>query len=78
MTALPLFADQPENATRIGNLGVGVRTDAAGLTAETLAADVQRVLAEPGYRLAARGFQRQILGLPPLETFATDLEVLAA
>ncbi|GAB3913310.1 glycosyltransferase [Kibdelosporangium lantanae] len=76
MVALPLFADQPENATRVADLGLGVQTNAAGLTPETLAAGVQRVLAEPRYRLAARGFQRQMLGLPPLETFAADLETV--
>lgn len=78
MVALPLFADQPENAARVQDLGLGVQTDAAGLTPESLAADVLRVLADPGHRSAARGFQRQILGLPPLETFAADLETLVA
>ncbi|KAA2262312.1 glycosyltransferase family 1 protein [Solihabitans fulvus] len=78
MTALPLFADQPDNTARVQELGLGVRTDPAGLTPDTLAADVQRVLTEPAYRLAARGFQRQILGLPSLEAFAADLETLDA
>jgi hypothetical protein len=34
MVAVPLFADQPANARRIDELGVGVQVDAAGLTAE--------------------------------------------
>lgn len=78
MTALPLFADQPDNAARVRELGLGVQTGTAGLTPDTLAADVERVLTEPGYRLAAHGFQRQILSRPPLEAFATDLETLVA
>jgi N-glycosyltransferase len=76
MVALPLFADQPENAARIDELGLGIRTDAAGLTPDTLAGNLERVLNEPTYRMAARAFQRHILGRPALTTFATDLESL--
>ncbi|WP_158883713.1 glycosyltransferase [Amycolatopsis anabasis] len=77
MVALPLFAEQPENAARIDELGAGVQVDAAGLTPDSLAAAVNRVLDEPAHRLAARAFQRDILGRPALTTFATDLESLA-
>jgi N-glycosyltransferase len=76
MVALPLFADQPENAARVDELGLGIQTNAAGLTPDTLAAAIERVLTEPSYRLAARAFQRHILGRPALTTFATDLESL--
>ena len=76
MAALPLFSDQPENASRVDELGLGVQVDAAGLTPETLGAALKRVLDEPSYRLAARGFQRRILGLPTLDAFAGDLEAL--
>lgn len=69
MVAVPLFADQPANAARLDELGVGLRVDPAGLTAATLAAAVSRVLTEPSFRSAAREFQRRIEALPPV----TDL-----
>jgi Erythromycin biosynthesis protein CIII-like, C-terminal domain/Erythromycin biosynthesis protein CIII-like, N-terminal domain len=76
MVALPLFADQPANAARLDELGLGIQTHTSGLTPDTLAANVKRVLTEPAHRLAARTFQRRILGLQPLATFASDLESL--
>jgi UDP:flavonoid glycosyltransferase YjiC (YdhE family) len=76
MVALPLFAEQPENAARVDKLRLGVQANAAGLTPDALAANLKRVLNEPSYRLAARAFQRHILGQPALTTFATDLESL--
>ena len=76
MAALPLFADQPANAARVEELGVGVQLDAAGLTPGKLTAALKQVLNEPSYRLAAREFQRRILALPSLTRFAADLEDL--
>jgi UDP:flavonoid glycosyltransferase YjiC (YdhE family) len=77
MVAVPLFADQPANAERVHELGVGVRVDVAGLTAETLAAAVARVLGEPSYRSAALEFRRRIGERPPITEFVTDLEAPA-
>jgi N-glycosyltransferase len=69
MVAVPLFADQPANAARVHELGLALRVDPAGLTADALAAAVSRVLTEPSFRSAAREFQRRIEALPPI----TDL-----
>ncbi|MGW3962653.1 glycosyltransferase [Amycolatopsis sp. NPDC005003] len=74
MVAVPLFADQPANAERVGELGLGIRVGAAGLTAEGLAGAVARVLGDPAYRSAARGFRDGISGLPPLTDFVRLLE----
>jgi N-glycosyltransferase len=76
MVALPLFSEQPVNATRVDELELGVEVNPAGITPETLAASLKRVLDDPSYRRAARGFQRQILGLPTLDVLVTDLEAL--
>ncbi|WP_328606552.1 glycosyltransferase [Amycolatopsis sp. NBC_00345] len=76
MVALPLFAEQPGNAVRVHELGLGVRTEAAGLTPDALAAGLQQVLDEPSYGLATRAFQRRVLGLPALTAFTGDLESL--
>jgi UDP:flavonoid glycosyltransferase YjiC (YdhE family) len=77
MVAVPLFADQPANAERVRELGAGLRVDAAGLTPERLAGAVSRVLGEPSYRSAARGFRRDVGELPPITDFVADLEKLA-
>ncbi|MEU0533315.1 glycosyltransferase [Amycolatopsis tolypomycina] len=74
MVAVPLFADQPANAARVQELGAGVRLDAAGLTAEGLAAAVERVLGDPACRTAARGFRDGIAALPPITDFPRLLE----
>lgn len=74
MVAVPLFADQPANAGRIRELGVGIEVDAAGLTAEGLAAAVERVLGDPAYRSAALGFRGDIAELPPITDFVRLLE----
>ncbi|SEP52632.1 N-glycosyltransferase [Amycolatopsis saalfeldensis] len=76
MVAVPLFAEQPENAARVHGLGLGVHIDPAGLTADVLAAGLERVLDEPSCRSAARAFQRRILGLPALTAFTDALESL--
>lgn len=73
MVAVPLFADQPANAARVAELGVGLQTAAAGLAPDKLAAALNQVVHEPSCRLAARGFQRRILALPSLDQFAADL-----
>jgi UDP:flavonoid glycosyltransferase YjiC (YdhE family) len=73
MVAVPLFADQPANARRVRELGVGLQVDAAGLTAEELAAAVERVLGDPDCRTAARGFRSGIAELPPITGFLEDL-----
>lgn len=72
MVAVPLFSDQPENASRLEDLGLGIRIDAKGLRPDILADAVRRVLEVQSFRQAARGFQRRILGLPTLDTFAED------
>jgi UDP:flavonoid glycosyltransferase YjiC (YdhE family) len=77
MVTVPLFADQPANAGRVHELGLGLRADAAGLTPEALAATVSRVLDEPSYRATAGGFRRHILELPPIADFVAELENLA-
>jgi UDP:flavonoid glycosyltransferase YjiC (YdhE family) len=74
MVAVPLFADQTANAVRVRELGVGVRADAAGLTADSLAAAVELVLGDPAYRSAARGFRGSIAELPPITDFVRLLE----
>ncbi len=76
MVALPLYADQPANAQRLAELGVGVvlRPDEADATA--LAVACRQVLHDSMYRLAARGYQRRILSLPGTDRLVADLTTL--
>jgi N-glycosyltransferase len=78
MVAQPQHAEQPANAQRLFELGVGVAVRPDKASAATLAAACQDVLDEPAYRQAARGFQRRILGLPGIEALAADLTTLTS
>ncbi|MGW6444143.1 glycosyltransferase [Lentzea sp. NPDC055074] len=61
MVALPLFADQPRNADRIQDLGLGVRVDVKGLTADVLAERVQHVLNTKTYHDTAKSHAAQMI-----------------
>ena len=74
--AVPLNADQPANAQRMAELGVGVTISPRQATTPTLAAACQQVLDNPAYRHTARGFQRRILGLPGMDTLINELTTL--
>jgi MGT family glycosyltransferase len=77
MVALPLSAEQPSNAQRLADLGLGVVVDRDEAGAATLAAACRTVLDDPSYRLAVRGFQRRLLGLPGIDRLVADLTALA-
>lgn len=72
MVAVPLFADQPVNADRLTDLGLGltVRPEDA---ATALTDACRRVLDDPAFRQRARGFQRQTLALPGMDRLVADL-----
>ena len=73
---VPLFADQPHNARRIADLGAGLAADAhdpAGVRAA-----VERLLAEPGFRVAAGRVALEAQGLPPVDAAPAALQALAA
>ena len=72
MVALPLYAEQPANAARLAELGLGLTLSPDSEPAE-LAAACCRVLDEPTFRHTARGFQRRLLALPGLDGLVADL-----
>jgi UDP:flavonoid glycosyltransferase YjiC (YdhE family) len=72
MVALPLYAEQPVNAARLADLGLGV-TLPADAGQSDLAQACRRVLDDPSFRYVARGFQRRTLALPGLDGLVTDL-----
>ena len=76
MVAIPLFAEQPINAQRLTELGIGLTIDPTELTRETLHTAVDQVLHNPTFRVKAKGLQRRMLGLPGFDQLAIDLEKL--
>jgi hypothetical protein len=72
MISVPLFADQPVNAARVAELGLGLTVDPDDI-ATTLATAGRRVLDDPAFRRQAHGFQRQVLALPGMDRLITDL-----
>ena len=77
MVALPLFAEQPANAQRLTELGLGLTTDPYQADTATIAVACQKVLSDPSYRLTCRGLQRRILALPGMDQLVADLTALA-
>jgi UDP:flavonoid glycosyltransferase YjiC (YdhE family) len=73
LAVVPLFADQPENAQRVAELGAGLRLD--GVTG--LAEGVTELLTEPSYRRRARDVADEIAALDPIEHAVGLFEELA-
>lgn len=73
LAVVPLFADQPDNAQRVAELGTGLRLD--GVTG--LAEAVAELVTEPSYRRRAREVADEITALPPVEHAVALFEELA-
>jgi zeaxanthin glucosyltransferase len=74
MVAIPVGFDQPGIAARIVWHGVGKSVPVAPMSEENLSAAIQEVLGNPGYRDAARRFQRTIARNNGLDRAADVLE----
>ncbi|GAB2931315.1 glycosyltransferase [Micromonospora polyrhachis] len=77
MVAVPAVADQPPNARRIAELGLGLRLDIDDLSVARIADACRQVLTEPAYRWRVRALQRQLLANPGFERLVADLAELA-
>jgi len=76
MVAIPVFGDQPGNAARLTELGLGLTVNLKELSAENLRAAGRQVLEDPTFRVAAKKMQRRMFGLPDFSQLARDLEQL--
>jgi hypothetical protein len=76
MVVVPLFSDQPANARRVAELGLGVSVDPAEATPAVLAQACSRVLADDGFRRRAGEFSRAARALPGFDVLAADLAAL--
>jgi UDP:flavonoid glycosyltransferase YjiC (YdhE family) len=77
VVVLPMGADQPLNAARCEQLGVGIVLDALTATSEAIRDAVRRVLQEASYRLAAGRLRSEIAALPPTDAAVGPIERLA-
>jgi UDP:flavonoid glycosyltransferase YjiC (YdhE family) len=78
LVLVPIGADQPHNARRCAELGLGVELVARTVTPSEVARAVSSVLADDAYRLAAGRVQAEINGMPEAAEAVPLLERLGA
>ncbi len=76
MVVLPMGADQPLNAARCEQLGVGIVLDAFRATPDSVADAVTTALDDPAYRVAAERIRDEVAELPGPEATVPLLEGL--
>jgi UDP:flavonoid glycosyltransferase YjiC (YdhE family) len=81
LVVVPLFADQPENARRVAEVGAGVavvpdRANPAAAAA-SLREAIETVLAEPSYQKRARALADELRAEPPVDEAVALLGSLA-
>jgi MGT family glycosyltransferase len=71
LVVVPLFADQPENARRVAEVGAGIAVepnrDEPQATVAPLRDAIQSVLAEPAYRERAQALADELSAEPPVD-----------
>nr|UUG66794.1 Ktm28 [Streptomyces sp.] len=75
MATLPQYADEPHNAVRIGELGLGAPIE--DVTPEGIAAVCERLLTDEKITANVRSAHRRMLGLPGIDAAVAHLEQLA-
>jgi N-glycosyltransferase len=70
----PLFGDQPYNAARVSELGLGLQVTSQ--QAADVATACREVLAAPAITARVRHAQRELLALPPVDEIVPQLEAL--
>ncbi len=73
LAVLPQFADQPDNARRVAELGAGIALDDVAGLAPAVAA----LLADPSHRTAAAAVAADVRALPPVDAAVAELRTLA-
>ena len=80
LVVVPLFADQPQNARRVNEVGAGVAVepnrDDVSATIEPLRAAIEQVLSEPSYRERAEELAAELRAEPPVDDALPLLERL--
>jgi UDP:flavonoid glycosyltransferase YjiC (YdhE family) len=80
LVVVPLFADQPENARRVAEVGAGIAVEPErenpAATSAPLRAAIDAVLAEPSYRERAEALADELRAEPPADWAVPLLERL--
>ena len=80
LVVVPLFADQPQNARRVAEVGAGLAVepnrDDPAATAEPLRDAIRAVLRDPSYGERARALAGELRGEPPVDEAVPLLERL--
>ena len=78
LVVVPLFADQPENARRVAEVGAGIAVEPAredpAATIEPLRAAIESVLADRSYRECAGALAEELRGEPPVDAAVAMLD----
>jgi UDP:flavonoid glycosyltransferase YjiC (YdhE family) len=74
----PLFADQPHNAESVARAGAGLALAGTEASVPNVRRALERLLAEEGFRRAARSIAGEIAALPETSEAAVHLESLAS
>jgi UDP:flavonoid glycosyltransferase YjiC (YdhE family) len=81
LVIVPLFADQPENARRVAEVGAGLAVEPdredPGATKGPLREAIAAVLADPSYRDSVRALAEELRAQPPVDDAVPLLERLA-
>jgi MGT family glycosyltransferase len=77
LVVVPTHWDKPDNAQRIVAAGVGLRLSPQRCTPDRLREAVERVLAEPHFRVAAQSIARELAAAPGPDGAALLLEGLS-
>jgi MGT family glycosyltransferase len=78
LVMLPISADQPMNARRAAEAGVGIELPPADRTVGAIRAAVDAVLSDPSYATAATAAAAQAAAQPPIDHAVDLLEALVA
>jgi UDP:flavonoid glycosyltransferase YjiC (YdhE family) len=80
LVVVPLFADQPQNARRVAEVGAGIavepRRDALEANIRPLRDAIRSVLGEPSYRERVRGLANELRAEPAVDEAVPLLEPL--
>jgi UDP:flavonoid glycosyltransferase YjiC (YdhE family) len=80
LVVVPLFADQPQNAHRVAEVGAGIAVepdrDDVPATIEPLRAALRAVLGDPSYGERARALAGELRAEPPVDEAVPLLERL--
>jgi UDP:flavonoid glycosyltransferase YjiC (YdhE family) len=74
---LPLFADQPDNAARVDELGAGIALEPGAAVGPSVAAAVRDLLGDARFAARAATVAAEIRALPPIDVAAARLRALA-